>query len=837
MRRITHLVVTGSLAFSFTQAGAAGLPGPRPALSTHAARPAASTNAARPAPQAATKELIARYCLDCHDAETKRGGLSLVGVDLLARATDAGLREKILRKLDHRQMPPPGAERPDEGTFRAVTGWLAGELDRAAAAAPWPGRADALRRLTRTEYGHAIADLLALDVDVTTLLPQDEPGHGFDNVTVGNLSPTLLDRYVSAAQKIARLAVGAPRKAPAGETFRVPADVTQETHVAGLPLGTRGGAAFRYTFPLDGTYELQARLCRDRDEFVEGLKREHEVLFVIDRATVATLKVAPRSDKNSDLVDAHLKVRVQVSAGPRSVGVTFPREALGLIETERTPFVARFNVHRHPRTGPGLFQLTITGPFETSGPGDTPSRRRIFGPPAVTTSAAAGAGVFTGANDEAQARRVLTPIVRRAYRGLVTDEDLEKPMRFFRAGQAGGTDRASFEAGIEAALAYVLASPRFFVRAERTPADLAVKASKANATNAVTTGTTANTGTAYRVSDLELASRLAFFLWSSLPDDELLDVAMRGGLARPDVLEQQARRMLADPRARRLVTNFAAQWLQLGKLDGIVPDLRLFPNYDDNVRKALRKETELFVASILDENRSVTDLVAADYTFLDERLAQHYGVPHVYGSRWRRVSFAGEAQRQRGGLLRQGSILTLTSYATRTSPVIRGHYILSTILGEPPPPPPPNVPALEAGAVSESLPIRERLSAHRANATCAACHRVMDPVGFALENYDAVGRWRDTEEQRPIDATGGLPDGSTCTGVTALEQGLLKRPELLAATLTEKLLTFALGRGVEPQDGPAIRAIVRRARGDKFRLSALVLGVVGSAPFQMRMSP
>jgi hypothetical protein len=708
-------------------------------------------------------------------------------------------------------MPPPGAERPDEATFAAVTALLAAELDRAYSAQPRPGRTDALRRLTRTEYRHAVADLLALDVDVTALLPQDEPSHGFDNVTVGHLPPTLLDRYVSAAQKIARLAVGAPRKTPAGETFRVPPDVTQEGHVAGLPLGTRGGAVFSYWFPEDGTYELEVRLARDRNEQVEGLRREHEVEILIDRAAVARFTVAPRPDKNADLIDAHLKARVRVTAGPRAVGVTFPKDASPLLETERQPFIARFNMHRHPRTAPALYQLTITGPFEATGPGDTPSRRRIFGPP---STGALGAGD----DREARARRLLTPLVRRAYRRPVTVEDLEKPLRFFRAGSAGRADAAGFEAGIEAALAYVLASPQFFVRAE--PAAPSVAA-----------------GASYRVSDLELASRLAFFLWSSLPDDELLDAAARGELSRPEVLLRQARRMLADPRARRLVTNFAAQWLQLGKLDGITPDLRLFPNFDDNLRKALRTETELFVGSVLDEDRSLTELIAADYTFLDERLARHYGIPHVFGSRFRRISFAGDPGRQRGGLLRHGSILTLTSYATRTSPVIRGHYILATLIGEPPPPPPPNVPALEAGTVSESLPMRQRLAAHRSNATCASCHRVMDPVGFALEHYDAIGRWRADEDRRPIDATGGLPDGSTFTGVAALERGLLRRPDLLAGTLAEKLLTYALGRGVEPEDGPAIRAIVRRARAERFRLSAVILGVVASAPFQMRTNP
>ena len=699
-----------------------------------------------PAPLAAnaTAAILQQYCFDCHDATTKKGGLVLEGIAGNDPATNPVLWEKVVAKLSHRLMPPPGEARPDEASYNTVVTRLTASLDRAAAARPNPGRTDTLRRLTRTEYQNAVRDLLALDIDATALLPNDEPSHGFDNVTVGNLSPTLLDRYVSAAQKIARLAVGAPRKTPLGDTFRIPPDVTQEEHMEGMPVGTRGGAAFSYVFAQDGSYEIQARLSRDRNEQVEGLKKPAEVEVLIDRVRVGIFTVRPPgADKNAEAVDAHLKLRVPVTAGPHEVVVTFPKDPSNLIETQRQPFLARFNMHRHPRTAPALYQVSITGPFDATGPGDTPSRRLIFG----TTKTEATAKPTTTAADEARARAILAPILRRAYRRPVADEDLGKPLQFFREGVAGG---AGFDAGIENALAAILVSPHFLIRVEEDPAGI-------------------KSGATYRVSDLELASRLAFFLWSSLPDDPLLDAAGRGDLRQPKLLEAQVRRMLADPRASSLVTNFAAQWLQLRKLEAISPDLRLFPDFDDNLRQAMREETELFFGKILHEDHPVTELLSADYTFLNERLAKHYGVPNIYGSRFRLVSFAGDPARQRGGLLRQGSILTVTSYATRTSPVIRGHWILANLVGEPPPPPPPNVPALKDNTVAASLPMRERLAAHRADPTCASCHNAMDPVGFSLENFDAVGHWRAAEDHRPVDVSGGLPDGSAFSGVAGLE--------------------------------------------------------------------
>ena len=757
--------------------------------------------------------MLGKYCFDCHDAASKKGGLVLEGIAGNDPATNPQLWERVVTKLTHRLMPPPGEAQPDEAAYNTVITRLTASLDRAAAAQPNPGRTDTLRRLTRTEYQNAVRDLLALDIDATALLPNDEPSHGFDNVTVGNLSPTLLDRYLSAAQKIARLAVGAPRKTPLGDTFRIPPDVTQEEHMEGLPVGTRGGAAFSYVFAQDGSYEIQVRLARDRNEQVEGLKKPSEVEVLIDRVRAGLFTVRPPgADKNAEAVDAHIKLRVPVTAGPHEVVVTFPKDPSNLIETQRQPFLARFNMHRHPRTAPALYQVSITGPFDATGPGDTPSRRLIFGDTKIVATAKPAT---TTAADDARARAILTPLLRRAYRRPVTDEDLRKPLQFFREGSAGD---AGFDAGIENALAAILVSPHFLIRVEQDPAGL-------------------KPGAAYRVSDLELASRLSFFLWSSIPDDPLLAAAVRGDLRQPKLLEDQVRRMLADGRSRSLVTNFAAQWLQLGKLDSISPDLRLFPDFDDNLRQAMREETELFFGKILREDRPVTELLGADYTFLNERLAKHYGVPNIHGSRFRLVSFAGDPERQRGGLLRQGSILTVTSYATRTSPVIRGHWILANLVGEPPPPPPPNVPTLKDNTVAASLPMRARLAAHRADPTCASCHNAMDPVGFSLENFDAVGHWRAAEEHRPVDASGGLPDGSTFNGVAGLERGLLQRPELFAGTLAEKLMIFALGRGVEPYDAPAIREIVRRAQADQFRFSALILGIVRSPPFQMRTSP
>jgi len=521
---------------------------------------------------------------------------------------------------------------------------------------------------------------------------------------------------------------------------------------------------------------------------------------LLDRESVKQFTVSPpKGDRNFEKVDAHLKARVAVTAGPHQLGVTFVKNPSSLLETKRAPYAAHFNMHRHPRLGPAVYQVSINGPYSPQGPGDSPSRRAIFVAKPTKPD-----------EEEKCAKQILSTLMRKAYRRPVNNADLAKPMEFFR--KARTTD--GFDAGIESALAAILVSPNFLFRVERDPERIAPN-------------------TAYRISDLELASRLSFFLWSSIPDDELLTAAERGELHKPKVLEKQTRRMLADSRAKSLVNNFGDQWLYLRNLDAFSPDLRLFPDFDDNLRQAFRTETELFFESIVREDRSVLDLLKADYTFLNERLAKHYGIPHVYGSQFRRVS---TAESGRGGLLRQGSVLTVTSYANRTSPVIRGKWILENMIGTPPPPPPGNVPALKDNTISATLSVRERLAEHRANATCASCHNMIDPPGFALENFDAIGRWRNMEEGQPVDATGGLPDGSKFVGVAALEVGLRKRPELFVGTLTEKLLTFALGRGVESSDAPAVRKIIRDAQANDFRFSSVMLGVVNSTPFTMRKS-
>jgi uncharacterized protein DUF1592/uncharacterized protein DUF1588/uncharacterized protein DUF1587/uncharacterized protein DUF1585/uncharacterized protein DUF1595 len=744
--------------------------------------------------------MINEFCSGCHSHTNMKGGLDLESVrpDEAAQHTD--IWEKVVRKLRARQMPPAGIGRPSENAYRAAVSWLSNELDKASAAHPDPGRTETFRRLNRTEYQNAIRDLLALEIDATELLPKDEASHGFDNVAVGDLSPTLLDRYISASQKISRMAVGALRHSPGGDTFRIRADLTQEEQVEGLPIGTRGGALIPYSFPRDGEYEVQIRLTRDRNEEVEGLRGPHELELLLDRERVKLFTVTPPLDKNYERVDQGLKWRLPITAGPHQLGVTFLKTPSALLETRRQPYQAHFNMHRHPRITPAIYQVSINGPYAAKGPGDTPSRRRIFVCQPSKSS-----------EEGACAERILSSVMRRAYRRPVTVQDLQKPMGFYRESRKA----EGFEAAIETALSAVLVSPQFLFRVEQDPAGVAPN-------------------TPYRLSGLELASRLSFFLWSSIPDDELLETAERGKLSQPGVVDQQVKRMLADPRSRNLVSNFAGQWLYLRNLEAATPDLRLFPDFDDNLRQAFRQETELFVENILHEDRSILDLLSADYTYLNERLAKHYGIPNVYGTRFRKVSLGKDSKR--GGLLRHGSILTVTSYATRTSPVIRGKWILENVLGTPPPPPLPNVPALKDNTVSATLSVRERLAEHRSNAACASCHNLMDPIGFSLENFDAVGRWRTLEEGKAIDATGGLPDGSIFEGVSGLEQGLLNRPELFVSTLTEKLLTYALGRGVDHYDAPAVRKIVRDAKAQGFRASSVVLGIVNSTPFTMRRS-
>ena len=751
------------------------------------------------------REVIAQYCVSCHSSAAKTAGLDLESLAAASVGNDTQAWEHVVRKLRGRQMPPVGMPKPDEAEYRAALASLTSQLDALAASNPNPGRTPTFRRLNRTEYRNAIRDLLALEVNVDDLLPSDEASHGFDNITVSDLPPLLLERYVSAAEKISRLAVGRVGRLPDAVTVRLPPDLTQERHIPGLPIGTRGGAVVPHTFPVDGEYEISARLARDRNEDIEGLSRPHQMEFLVDRERVALLEVKPppRGDDHRNS-DRHLRARLNLKAGRHEIGATFLKDSSFLMETQRKPYQARFNFYRHRRAQPAIYSITITGPYASSGPGDAPSRKRIF----VCRPESKG-------GEEECAEKIVRSLATHAYRRPVSAADVKGPMGFFRQALAETGGAEAFDAAIERALAAVLVSPNFLFRIERDPPGVESEAP-------------------YRVSDLELASRLSFFLWSSLPDGPLRESAVQGRLRAPGVLEGHVRRMLADPRAASLVDNFSAQWLHLRNLDSVRPDMRMFPDFDDNLRQAFRRETELLLEDVIRQDRSVLDLLRSEHTFVNERLAKHYGIPHVYGTRFRRVDLAPDSVR--GGLLRHGSILTVTSYATRTSPVIRGKWILENVLGMPPPPPPADVPELKDTTISGKLSVRERLAEHRANPACASCHNPMDPLGFALENYDAVGRWRTVDGGETIDPSGELADGTRIAGVSDLEQALLDRPELFASALAEKLLTFALGRGVEHYDAPAVRRVVSNAREDNFQFSSLILGIASSTPFQMRRS-
>ncbi len=784
-----------------------------PVASLAAPREGASTAAA--AATAATVEAtLDRYCAACHNARVVEGrgaapsmlvsqlreiGLAFDTLDLGDLAGHTDVWERVVRKLESRTMPPVGRPRPDEETYESVRAWLETELDRVAAEAPNPGRRPALHRLSRTEYRNAVRDLLALDAlpkefDVSTLLPADNATSGFDNLAeLLFVSPATLERYLAAARKISRLAVGDTTLPPIVDRYQLDRDLIQDRHLDGLPLGTRGGAVIRSHLPADGEYIVTV-------EFAQAARAEHEVEVSVDGDRVALFTIGGRplvrgaSGVFAFEAEPPVDVRVPLGAGPREIAVAFLRRTgaqhEGLVRASR----------RGQRREPAIATVSLSGPYGVDGAGDTPSRRRIL------TCAPS-----PGADAAPCAREILSTLARRAYRRPVTEADLDVLLPFYAAGEALG----GFERGIQHALERMLVSPEFLFRIERDPEDAAH-------------------GAPYRVSDLELASRLSFFLWSSVPDDELLDRAAAGELREPAVLEAQVRRMLADDRSRALVDNFAEQWLYLRDVEAKEPDPGFFPGFDENLRQAFMRETALFIDSVLREDRDVSELLTADYTFLNERLAKHYGIPHVYGSHFRRVPLAGTERR---GLLGQGGILTLTSYATRTSPVLRGKWILENLLASPPPPPPPDIPALaETTDDGAALSMRAAMERHRANPACASCHAQMDPLGFALENFDAVGRWRPRgESNEPIDASGVLPDGTTFAGPDEMRQALLRNPERFVATVAEKLLTYALGRNLESYDMPAVRAIVRGARADDHRFSSLVLGIVQSTPFQMRM--
>jgi hypothetical protein len=754
------------------------------------------------------KATVDKYCATCHSNELRTADLSLQDLDLSKAPEAAETWEKVIRKLRVGAMPPQGAPRPDKAAANGLASYLETSLDRAYAANPNPGRAT-MHRLNRAEYANAIRDLLALNVDATALLPPDDESSGFDNIAdVLRVSPSLMERYLSASWNISREAVGDNRIVAATATYRVRPDLSQDQHIDGLPLGTRGGIVTPHTFPLDGEYVIKVRLWRNTFDLMRGMEDAHEIELNLDGIRIASVTIGGRDDfmkmaanpgEFGAALDQKLSARVHVKAGVHTVSADTVLRSHAIKDDLIKPFL-RTTVDGLDITGdPSVDRLSIEGPFNPTGVGDTASRRRIF----VCRPA--------NASDELPcARKILSALARTAFRRPVADADLETLLSFYQRGRNQNT---TFDAGIESALQFILASPEFLFRIEADPAGVAA-------------------GSNYRVDDLALASRLSFFLWSSIPDEQLLNLASQKKLHEPAVMEQQIKRMLADPKSDALIANFAEQWLFLRNLKSSAPNLDAFPDFDDNLRQAMKQETELFFSSILHEDRSVMDLLTADYTFVNERLARHYGIPGVYGSQFRRVHIDDENRR---GLLGQASILTVTSYAARTSPVQRGKWILTNILGVPPTPPPPNVPELkDNGDDGKVRSLRERMELHRANAVCAGCHKTMDPIGFALENFDAIGRWRTTDDGAAIDPSGTLFDGTRIDGPKALRAMLAARPETFVGVMTEKLMTYALGRGLEYYDLPAVRKIVADAKQHGFRFSDLINGVVNSPEFQMK---
>ncbi|MGH9238230.1 MAG: DUF1592 domain-containing protein [Vicinamibacterales bacterium] len=775
--------------------GQGGAPGGQPT-------PAEKQGAAPQSEQA----LIKQYCVTCHNTRTLTGGLSLDGLDPAAAASHSNVWEKVIVKLRGGMMPPVGMPRPGEAALQAFAASLERRIDAQALKSPDPGHKP-IHRLNRTEYGNAVRDLLDLEVDVMDLLPPDDESHGFDNIAgVLRVSSSLLEQYFTAARRVSSVAVGTDTEV-VRLAYRVPPDDSQQDEVDGLGLGTRGGMRFRHNFPQNAEYELAISLMRNFHGYITGLEFAHRVEIAIDGEQVFSAQVGGpadnlASDRNmsaaADDIHKRLNARVRVAAGPHDVGVTFYRRNRAQSD-EPLQLHERHHDLQDMNGLPIVDQVTLTGPFNPTGPGDTPSRRRIF-----------TCRPSTPTQEASCARTILTTLARIAYRRPVTANDLDPLLALYEEGRAEG---ATFDAGIEQALRLILASPKFLFRVEAPPASAA------------------GVG---RVSDLELASRLSFFLWSSIPDDELLKVAEQGRLDQPPVLRAQVERMLKDPKARALVDSFATQWLRLRNLRSLSPIAREFPNFDNELREAFRIETELFFESIVREDRSVLDFLNADYTYVNERLARHYGIPNVYGSHFRRVPVQQEVRR---GLLGQGSILTVTSYPNRTSPVLRGKWVLENILGTPPPSPPADVPDIEENHPGEEArSLRARLEAHRRNPTCASCHRVMDPLGFALENFDGLGQWREKEPGGAIDPTGQLANGTKIDGPVALRNAVLDRPEMFVRALTEKLMTYALGRGIELDDRPLVREVAREAARD-YRWSSIVLGIVRSAPFQMKKAP
>jgi len=806
-------------------------------LAQHAAIPTRSAPSADASTSAPYRAVLNQYCVVCHNEQLHTAGLVLSKMDVANVPEGAETWEKVIAKLRTGAMPPAGMPRPDKATYDAFATYLEASLDHAAAAKPNPGRL-AIHRLNRAEYKNAVHDLLATDIDVESLLPVDDSGYGFDNIAdVLSVSPVLLVRYMSAAGKVSRSAIGDPNILPNLETYDVPYLLTQDERMSeDLPFGSRGGIAIRHNFPVDGEYLIKVRLQRagiEHDRQIIGLSDPHQLDVRVDGERIKLFTVGEEQPRNSesaagsnptgkkkfgydyrssDNADAHLEVRFPAKAGTRLVGVNFLNDAWereGVLDSPLAEFrlLDKSSEGRSDSPGtkedpPAVSQVLISGPYNAKGLSETPSRRKIF--------------VCRPANSTDElpcASKILSTLARNAYRRPVTAGDLQPLLNLYKVGRKDG----DFETGVGMALQRILVSAEFLFRVEQDPPNVAP-------------------GTAYRISDLELASRLSFFLWSSIPDNQLLRLAAAGKLKEPAVLEQQVRRMLADSRSNALVSNFFGQWLYLRNMPGVHPDQDAFPEFDENLREAFEQETQLFLESNLREDRSVLDLLNADYTFVNERLARFYGIPNIYGSHFRRVSLEGHEERR--GLLGQGSILTVTSYANRTSPTIRGKWLLTNVLGTPPPPPPPDVPSLkETPPNGKVLTMRERMEQHRSNAACAVCHAQMDPLGFALENFNGVGEWRTiSEASTPVDASGVLPNGVKFNGPAELRKVLLSHPEQFANTVTDRLLTYAMGRGVEYYDQPAIRKITREAASNNYRWSSLVQGIVNSVPFQMRMS-
>jgi hypothetical protein len=761
---------------------------------------------------AAQQAVLNQYCVPCHNQKLRTAGLSLESANIHVErdkiSESAETWDKVLQKLKGGFMPPPGVPRPSPAAVNSLIRWVETAFDQEAITHPDPGRV-VLHRLNRAEYANVIRDLLALNVDAESLLPPDNSNDGFDNMAdTLTFSPALLEGYLNAAIKISDLAVGNPKIGPTVAMFRVHGDLSQDVHVEGLPLGTRGGIAIHYNFPLDGEYEIKSTLMKSNRGLLRGVETPSHLEVTLDGARIHFAAVGGKEDEASSnenppvvalAIEKRLDVRVPVRAGPHTVTVAFIKESSAEKVDMTEPPIRNVTNTQVVIGVPEVDEVSIGGPFHPTGVGDTPSRRRIFTcRPSI------------GESEIPCARKILTTIARRAYRGPVSTAQTQQ---LIAAYENGRRQQRTFDGGIRRALAQILTNPQFLFRFEPDPPEVAPN-------------------TPYHLGDLELASRLSFFIWSSIPDDELLNLAIEKKLGEPVVLEQQVKRMLADPRSDALVKNFAGQWLYLRNLKNISPDHTLFPDFDDNLRQALQRETEMFCGSIMRGDKNVLELLNANYTFVNERLARHYGIRGVYGDQFRRVTIDDPERR---GLLGQGSILAVTSYATRTSAVLRGKWILTNILGTPPPPPPPNVPALKENAPGQNLTQKERMQQHRANPACAVCHQSMDPLGFSLEGFDAIGRRRTMEGAAPVDASAQFPDGTVVRGAAGLRERLLSQPDQFVATLTERLMTYALGRPAGFSDMPTVRSIVREADRNGDRFSSIVLGIVNSVPFRMKM--